>query len=283
MNFSIAIQLYSVRDDMEADFKGTLKKVKDMGYDGVEFAGLFGNSAKDTKEMCKEIGIIPISAHVPFDDMMNDPEILKTYAEIGCKYVVIPYLTEEYRPGKERFNEVIEGAKMLGIKANELGMKLAYHNHDFEFEKIGEEYALDILYKEVPANLLETQLDTCWVNVGGENPAEYIRKYNGRVNIIHLKDFVGGKSDNMYALIGIDDGEKKNTNGRFEFRPVGSGIQDFQAILKSAEESGTKWVVVEQDSPSMGLTPLECVKLSIISYDDTLSFLGAVWFGCQLR
>lgn len=263
MKFSIAIQLYSIRDDMEADFKGTLKKVKDMGYDGVEFAGLFGNSAKDIKEMCKEIGIIPISAHVPFDDMMNDPEILKTYAEIGCKYVVIPYLTEEYRPGKERFNEVIEGAKMLGIKANELGMKLAYHNHDFEFEKIGEEYALDILYKEVPANLLETQLDTCWVNVGGENPAEYIRKYNGRVNIIHLKDFVGGKSDNMHAVIGIDDGEEKNTNGRFEFRPVGSGIQDFPAILKAAEESGTKWVVVEQDSPSMGLTPLECVKLSI--------------------
>ena len=75
--------------------------------------------------------------------------------------------------------------------------------------KINGEYALDILYREVPADLLSTQIDTCWVNVGGENPAEYIRKYAGRVEIVHLKDFTGGKSENMYALIGIDDDSKR--------------------------------------------------------------------------
>lgn len=269
MNFPIAVQLYSVRDDMAADFKGTLEKVKAMGYDGVEFAGLFGKTGTEIKEMCKEIGLVPISAHVPFVDMMADPTILETYKEIGCEYVVIPYLTEEYRPGQAKFAEVIEGAKMLGKKANELGMKLAYHNHDFEFEKIGGEYALDILYREVSADLLETQLDTCWVNVGGENPADYVRKYAGRVNILHLKDFVGSKSENMYALIGIDEDEKKDTQGKFEFRPVGSGVQDFPAILEAAAEAGTKWVVVEQDSPSMGLTPMECIK-SGIDYLKTL-------------
>lgn len=269
MDFPIAVQLYSVRDDMAADFEGTLKKVKEMGYDGVEFAGLFGKSAAEIKEMCKEIGLIPISAHIPFIDMMNDPSLLEVYAEIGCEYVVIPYLTEEYRPGNDKFKEVIEGAKMLGKKANELGMTLAYHNHDFEFDKINGEYALDILYKEVTADLIEAELDTCWVNVGGENPADYIRKYKGRVNILHLKDFAGSKSENMYALIGIDEDEKKDIKGKFEFRPVGSGVQDFPSILKAAKESGTKWVVVEQDSPSMGLTPMECIK-SGIDYLKTL-------------
>lgn len=263
MKFPIAIQLYSVRDDMAADFEGTLKKVKALGYDAVEFAGLYGKSAAEVKKLCEEIGLVPLSAHVPFIDMMNDLSLLDVYAEIGCKFVVIPYLTEEYRPGNEKFADVIEGAKVLGKKANELGMKLCYHNHDFEFVKVDGEYALDILYKEVSADLLQTELDTCWVNVGGENPAEYLRKYAGRAEILHLKDFVGAKSENMYALIGIDEDEKKETGGKFEFRPVGSGVQNFPAILAAAEESGVEWVVVEQDMPSMDKTPMECAEMSI--------------------
>ena len=263
MKFPIAIQLYSVRDDMAADFEGTLKKVKALGYDAVEFAGLYGKSAAEVKKLCEEIGLVPLSAHVPFIDMMNDLSLLDVYAEIGCKFVVIPYLTEEYRPGNEKFADVIEGAKVLGKKANELGMKLCYHNHDFEFVKVDGEYALDILYKEVSADLLQTELDTCWVNVGGENPADYLRKYAGRAEILHLKDFVGCKSENMYALIGIDEDEKKETGGKFEFRPVGSGVQNFPAILAAAEESGVEWVVVEQDMPSMDKTPMECAEMSI--------------------
>ena len=263
MKFPIAIQLYSVRDDMAADFEGTLKKVKALGYDAVEFAGLYGKSAAEVKKLCEEIGLVPLSAHVPFIDMMNDLSLLDVYAEIGCKFIVIPYLTEEYRPGNEKFADVIEGAKVLGKKANELGMKLCYHNHDFEFVKVDGEYALDILYKEVSADLLQTELDTCWVNVGGENPADYLRKYAGRAEILHLKDFVGAKSENMYALIGIDEDEKKETGGKFEFRPVGSGVQNFPAILAAAEESGVEWVVVEQDMPSMDKTPMECAEMSI--------------------
>jgi sugar phosphate isomerase/epimerase len=193
MKFPIALQLYSVRWDMEKDFEGTLKKVKAMGYDGVEFAGLFGYSAQQIKAMCEAIGLVPISAHVPFADMVSDPSLLDEYAEIGCKYVVIPYLTEEYRPGNEKFAEVISGAAMLGEKAKTLGMTLAYHNHDFEFVKLGDEYALDVLYKEVPASLLQAELDTCWVRVGGEDPAAYVRKYAGRLDMLHLKDYTGSK------------------------------------------------------------------------------------------
>lgn len=262
-NFSIGLQLYTVRDDMEADFKGTLKKVKAMGYDGVEFAGLFGKTAAEVKEMCDEIGLVPISAHVPYADMLADPTILETYKEIGCKYVVLPYLDEENRPGEEGFTKLIENAKILGAKANEYGMKLGYHNHDFEFAKIGNEYALDILYNEVSADLLTTELDTCWVNIGGEDPADYTRKYAGRVEIIHLKDFVGSKSENMYELIGIEDDVEKGKDGDFELRPVGYGKQDFPAILAAAKDAGATWIIVEQDRPSMGKTPLECAEVSI--------------------
>lgn len=263
-DFPIALQLYSVRDDMEKDFEGTLKKVKDLGYDGVEFAGLYGKAPAEVKKMCEEIGLVPVSAHVPFVDMIANPDILNDYKEIGCSFVVIPYLTEEYRPGQPKFAEVIEGAKMLGKKANELGMKLCYHNHDFEFVKLDGKYALDILYSEVPAEFLQPELDVCWVKVGGEDPVDYIKKYAGREEILHLKDYVGGKSDNMYALIGIDDKEeKKSDSNKFEFRPVGSGCQDFKAILAAAKDVNMKWVVVEQDNPSMNKTPMECAKTSI--------------------
>ena len=120
-----------------------------------------------------------------------------------------------------------------------------------------------MLYKAISPELLSTQLDTCWVNVGGENPAEFVRKYNGRIEIVHLKDFAGTKGGNMYALIGNDESSKKEASGTFEFRPVGSGLQNFPAILEACKDVNAKWVVVEQDQPSMGKTPLECAETSI--------------------
>ena len=73
-DFPIAIQLYSVRDDMAADFEGTLKKIKELGYDGVEFAGLHGKTAAEVKKICDEIGLVPISAHVPYGELVKGEE-----------------------------------------------------------------------------------------------------------------------------------------------------------------------------------------------------------------
>ncbi len=259
----IAIQVYSVRDDAATDLKGTLIAIKEMGYEGVEFAGLYGCTAAEIREMCREIGLVPVSAHVPYYDMIADPEgVLRVYAEIGCKYVAIPYLTPECRPGTDGFAKVVENAAMLGRVANSLGMTLLYHNHDFEFDKIDGKYALEVLYDTVPADLLKTELDTCWVRVGGEEPAAYVRKYTGRAPVVHLKDYAGGKSEHMYELIGIESDAAPEENP-FEFRPVGSGVQDMPAIIKAAEEAGAEWLVVEQDQPSMGLSPIECAKKSI--------------------
>jgi sugar phosphate isomerase/epimerase len=167
----------------------------------------------------------------------------------------------EDRPGSPNFAQVIENAKMIGQIAKDLGMTLLYHNHDFEFDKIDGKYALEVLYDSVSADLLQTELDTCWVNVGGEEPAAYVRKYTGRAPVVHLKDFVGQKNENMYELIGIES-EKKEVTVPFDFRPVGFGKQDMPAIVKAAEDAGASWVVVEQDKPSMELTPLECAQKS---------------------
>jgi sugar phosphate isomerase/epimerase len=262
MALSVAVQVYSVRDYAEKDLRGTLQKIKDMGYAGVEFAGLYGNDPKEIKAMCEEIGLVPLSAHVPFADLRKDlDKMLEDYATIGCKFIAVPYLEPVDRPGAEGWEKTIADIQTIGKAAHDKGIQLLYHNHDFEFMTIDGKYALDILYDTVPAEYLATEIDTCWVNVGGENPSEYVRKYTGRAPIVHLKDFFGEKSDDMYELIGIDRKAKARPSN-FEFRPVGSGLQDFPSILAASEDAGAGWVVVEQDKPSMGLTSLESIETS---------------------
>ena len=261
---NIALQIYSVRGDLEKDFFGTLRAVKEMGYAGVEFAGLYGNDPVQVKSFCEEIGLIPLSAHVAYPEFMADLEgTVNTYAALGVSYVAIPWLDEERRPGHPGYSDFLEGVKAISTKLKEKGILLGYHNHDFEFEKLDGKYLLDIMYEDLPAEILQTQLDTCWVNVGGENPADYVRKYSGRIPTVHLKDFRGSKAENMYGLIGVEGSESKADDTKFMLTPVGKGRQDFAAIVAAAQEGGAKWYIVEQDEPSLGLTALECAKASI--------------------
>lgn len=265
MKFPVAIQVYSVRDYAEKDFYGTLKQIKEMGYEGVEFAGLYGNTPAEVKRIIDELGLKAVSAHVPFQELMNDiPGTVAAYREIGCPYIAIPWLGESDRPGSENYTNVVAGVRAIGEEMKKQGGALLYHNHDFEFKMVDGKYALDRLYEEIPADLLQTELDTCWVNVAGEDPAAYVRKYSGRAPLVHLKDFVmpGKKPAHMYELIGADNAAEDD-GAVFEFRPVGYGAQDFREILKASEEAGASWVIVEQDQPSMGKTSLECAKMSI--------------------
>jgi sugar phosphate isomerase/epimerase len=267
MAFSVALQIYSVRDFAEKDLKGTLRKVKEMGYDGVEFAGLYGHTPAEVREMVEELGLVPISAHVPLDDMLADPDkVIGGYKEIGCKYIAVPYINEDRRPGTDGFAQTIKDIETVATVAKKYGIQMLYHNHDFEFKKVDGEYGLDILYQSIPSDLLQTEIDTCWVNVAGEDPAEYVRKYSGRSPVVHLKDFVmsgKNKPEQMYELIGIESAKKEEAEEEaFGFRPVGYGVQNFPSILTASEEAGAEWVVVEQDKPALGKTSIECADMS---------------------
>lgn len=263
MRLPVAIQFYSVRDEAEKDFRGTLQKIHDMGYEGVEFAGLFGHSPAEVRAMCDEIGIIPMSAHVALDEMLADPDkVIGGYAEIGCRFIAVPYVTEERRPGAEKFDETIEDIRRLGDICNKHGVTLLYHNHDFEFVMLDGKRGLDVLYERVEPELLETEIDVCWARVGGEDPAKYVLKYSGRAPVVHLKDYAGKPEGKLYNLIGIDD-NAENDSGAFTFKPVGHGVQNIPAILDAAVVAGAEWVVVEQDSPDEGNTSLNAAKMSI--------------------
>jgi sugar phosphate isomerase/epimerase len=261
----IGIQLYTLRDFMAKDFRGTLEAVKEMGYDCVEFAGLFDNSAEDVRAMCEEIGLDPISAHVGIYVILENIEgVVKTYADIGCRFIVIPSCEEQvHLVGGSDYEGYLANIKKIAAEARKYGMTLLYHNHDFEFHKHDGKNKLDILYADTDANDLQTQIDTCWARVGGEDPAEYVKKYSGRAPLVHIKDYAGQKTENMYGL--IDTGKKEEVVDRsaFELRPVGYGVQDVASIVKASEEAGAVALIVEQDRPSMEKNPMECAEMSI--------------------
>lgn len=268
---AIAYQLYSAREEAAQNLSGTLGEIAAMGYDGVEFAGFHGVPADEIVALLARYNLQAASSHVPLalieEDMYG---VISYHRRIGCPHIVVPYLDEETRPGTPGFARVLQLIYRFGALCADAGIRLLYHNHDFEFIQFSGQYALDFLYEAVPARLLQTELDVCWVQYAGEDPAAYLRKYAGRCPVVHLKDYVGTKGDKPpYALIGLDEGEDHTTGVQFEFRPVGHGSVDIAKIVEAGIESGAEWFVVEQDL-SIGRTPLEAAKMSI----DTLKKIG---------
>lgn len=264
----VGYQLYSAREDAQKDLGSVLKSLKAMGYDGVEFAGFYGHSAAEVKAMLDENGLQAVSSHVPVQEIENDMfGVIAYHLAIGCRYIAIPYLEDARRPGTAGFAAMIQLIYQFGRLCREAGIQLLYHNHDFEFVQLSGMYGLDFLYAAVPACLLKTELDTCWVKYAGEDPAAYLRKYTGRAPVVHLKDYVGVKGEGTpYGLIGQ---AKQADAVAFEFRPFGHGCQDAKAILEAGIDAGAEWFVVEQDQ-WYNRTPLEAAKMSI----DTLYDLG---------
>ena len=112
-----ALQLYSVRDEVEKDFEGTLKAVSEFGYDGVEFAGLYGKTPEDVRKLCEKYGLVPVSAHVGIGEMLENENVFSDYKEMGCEYIAIPYIApEEMSTENDRLN-TIEKVRVLSEKA----------------------------------------------------------------------------------------------------------------------------------------------------------------------
>ena len=266
--FNVGIQLYGVRNSMKADFEGTIKAIAEMGYEYVEFAGYYDKSAEEIKSILDKYNLKCISVHQGLDFFDDEPEkkcdFLKTF---GVKYSVIPWYEKEKLAGNEEW----ENTKERFIRAAELfkknGLMLGYHNHDFEFTKADGKYLHDYIFEAIDEDKIVPELDTCWVRYAGLQPTDLIRKYKGRVEIVHLKDFVCKEfaSGPVYDLIdgeGKDSGKPKSREeNEFFFRPLGKGMQDFAAILAACEECGTETVIVEQDQ-SYELSELEAARIS---------------------
>ncbi|MCQ2385805.1 MAG: sugar phosphate isomerase/epimerase [Clostridia bacterium] len=266
--FGVGIQLYGVRNAMEADFEGTLQKVKDMGYEYVEFAGYFGHTGEEIKAILDKIGLKCVSVHQGLefyqDDVQKGIDFLKAF---GVKYSVIPWFGKERLAGNAAWEDTKALFNKIAAVLHKNGMWLGYHNHDFEFETFNGKYLHDYIFEAVPAEYIQPELDTCWVHYAGINPADKIRQFKGRVDLVHLKDFVCKNlgAGPVYDLIDKNGkamkAPSKEDNG-FEFCPLGRGRQNFAEILAACEECGTEVVIVEQDKTYGGMSELEAAEIS---------------------
>ena len=261
-DFKVALQLYSVRDEMAKDMDATLKAVKEMGYDYVEFAGYFGKSAEEVRAILDKYNLNCISVHQGYETFLDEPQKSVDYLKtIGTKYCAVG-VRENMLKGHAELAETADKITQIATLLKENGIQMMYHNHDYEFHKYEGKFLLDRLYESVPADLLQPQIDTCLVSYAGYDPCEYIAKYAGRIEVLHLKDFAGRKLAQV-PVFALDGNAEKAQNGDdgFEFRPVGHGIQDFPAILDAAGKAGIGCVIVEQDEWPTA-TSLESAKQS---------------------
>lgn len=266
--FKIGLQLYSVRDDIAKDMEGTLKKIAEMGYDCVEFAGYYNHTAEEVKAMCDKYGLEIPSVHQGHNVFLEDPEASVAYLKtLGVKYCAIPWISAD--DWNNNFDKLISEIKQVSKLLKDNGIQLLYHNHDFEFySKHNGEYIFDAIFSEAGTGVIYPELDVCWAHYSGNDPIDYIKKYGDVEDVLHLKDFECKNlaAGPVYALID-DKGESGETKGNqesdgFEFRPTGGGRQNVPEIMKAAEDTVIKYVIIEQDQHPVN-EPLEDAKISI--------------------
>ncbi len=241
----IALQLYSLREDMAKDFKGIFPKVAKMGYTGVEFAGFGDIAATDMKKLLSDNDLESVSAHVPLEVVSTDKikNIIEYSQIIGSRYLVCPYSEIKNREDTLRLAEQLNKAADL---CNDEGLKFGYHNHAHEFVTDNGEYLLDILLKNTSPSVI-AELDVFWVATGGADVLEYIKKWYGRVPLIHLKQLskkadIDGASvesggvgmEKLMELSGL------NVN-------AGDGIIDFAELYEYGKHHGVTDFIYEQE------------------------------------
>ena len=247
-DLKVSLQLFSVRDEIEADLYGTLKAVKEMGYDYVQFSDFCNRIPEEIKAMLDELNLTCFSTHVSYAELLSaDQKFIDGLNLIGVKYVALPWLGLEEHIGGEKWEQTVRQVNDIASLFKKGGITLLYHNHEHEFRLYEGKPLLDWLYKTVPSDLLQTEFDTCWVKYAGFDPCEYLKKYSGRSPVVHLKDFICEKYANAPDASKKEARAESRSENGFMLKPVGYGQQDFPAIIKASIEAGAEEIVVEQD------------------------------------
>ena len=216
---------------MKADLPGTLRKVAQSGYKEVEFAGYFGRTPAQIRALLKKDGLSSPSTHIPLETLEKDS--VRAFADakaIGHEWVTVPWIPEDRRKTIDDWKKIAALLSQLAPQAKSAGLRLAYHNHDFEMRPIGGTRPYDVLLSETDPSLVDFEMDLYWVNFGGADPFDFFKRYPGRFKLAHVKDSAGPPDNKM-----VD---------------VGQGKIDFRTIFAASDKAGFKHYFVEHDQPA---------------------------------
>jgi sugar phosphate isomerase/epimerase len=251
----IAVQLYTLRTLLNdpARLGGVLGRLREIGYETVEVAGLGPRIIDRFGEELARAGLNACAVHAGLDRLIGDFDaVIAECTGWRCEYVVVPAIPEPYRSG-DGFRRFAAEASALAPRLREHGLRLAYHNHAFELERYDGHTGLETIFASAGPDAVEAELDTYWLQFGGANPASWIRRFKDRVPLVHLKDMAILRGDPVDA-------------------EIGEGNLDWVEILRACRDAGTRWLVVEQDDPRRD--PLEAVAISHRNLTALMSNVG---------
>ena len=235
---NLGVQLYTVRDVIKNDPATVLKAIQDIGYQEIE--AIYA-SLDAIWPALKQTSLKPVSVHI--DESIFGKggseldDALAKSQDHGFQYAVVPYIPPKERGGADMFKRLADTLNTSAEKAKAHGLKLCYHNHAFEYRPFGDKTGLDILMDSTQKGLVWLELDIFWATVGGHDPVELLKKYSGRVALVHLKD-----KAKEFTRTQFNEGVAKTA-----FKEVGSGSIDIPAVLKAADAAGVENYFVEQD------------------------------------
>lgn len=250
---NIGLQLYTLRDEFSKNVKGVLEHVAKTGYKEIETygysseKGFFGTSPKDFKKIMNDNGLKAPSGHYDFNSFIKDNNTDFLKASIECakqlesEYITVPYLDGNLRSDLDGFKRIAQKINEAAVLCKQSGLKLAYHNHDFEFKKFGDKTGYDVLLKETDKKLVDFELDLYWAVRSGNDPLALFKANPGRFTMWHVKDMDKSKAE-------------WNTE-------IGEGSINFKTIFAEAKLSGMKHFFVEQET-NYSPNPAESIKTS---------------------
>lgn len=223
------IQQYSIRRMMRENMEASFAKMAEIGYKEVELYNLMGKSAADVKKILDDNGLTSPSMHVDIDQLRGDnlKQEIENAAVLGHKYITLAWLGEENRKSMDQYKGHAELFQKVGEECNKVGVRFAYHNHEFEFIEFDGVKPYDMLLEQLSDDIMLMEMDLHWIIAAGEDPFKYFTKYPGRFPMCHIKDRT-------------NSGEMVN---------VGKGDIDFNAILAKSSQAGLKHFFVEHDNP----------------------------------
>lgn len=225
---SIGIQLYTLRSLMQESVESTLQLVADTGYREVEFAGYFDQTPEQIRNKLDELNLVSPAVHVDYEAAVSNAEPLLDAAEtVGHRYIVVAWMDPSLRSTLDDYKRHADAFNTLGELCKKRNMTFAYHNHEFEFEKMDGVVPFDLLLEQTEPELVSFEMDLFWIREGGQDALTYFKNHPGRFHLCHIKDMAS-------------DGEMV---------PVGKGVIDFAKIFAASSTAGLKHYFVEHDNP----------------------------------
>lgn len=265
---TVGLQLYTVREQLEKDYDGTLAKVAAIGYREVEMAGFFGRKPAEIKASLDKAGLHCGSVHN--FGLGPATEAMDYATAIGAKYIITSVLPPKRLTEAgtkldwnafsamlksltlDDYKSIAEECNHMGEQAKKAGLQLGYHNHNVEFKPFAGGTGYDELLRSTDPELVKLELDCGWMSAAGVNPATYIAKYPDRYRLLHIKDFKLTSKPSF----GMWPGESP------EPTEAGRGNIDYKPIFSAAQKAGNiEWYYVEQEPPYKDMPAMDAIKV----------------------